>query len=94
MVLRKNWLTLVPIGTTDRTLCLLRMFGQVPLYSPNRIVSQSAMLKERSLKGRRRVKHQNFRPLDDRWVRLSTSSSFNYFRAARRVEFSFAFDPP
>ena len=71
----------------------LRRFGQVPSYSPYRLVSQSAILKERSVQGCRRVKHKTFRLLDDHLVILSTSKAFDHFRA-RRDEIRFTLYPP
>ena len=59
--------------------CRLRRFGQGPSYSPNRLVSQSAMLYERSVQGFMRAKHKTHGPLDDQWVILSSSKAFNYF---------------
>ena len=53
-----------------------RLWGglrQGPLYSPNRLVSQSTMLKERSVQGCRRAKHKTYSPVDDHWVILSSS---------------------
>ena len=62
-------------------------------YSPNRLVSQSATLKEWSVQGCKRAKHKTYSLLDDLWVILSTSKAFHYFRA-RRDEIRFVFDPP
>ena len=39
------------------------------------------------------AKHKAYSPLDDRWVILTTSKAFDYFRA-RRDEIRYAFDPP
>ena len=80
-------------GTKIRTLSPLRSFGQGPSYSPNRLVSQSAMLYERSVKGCTRAKHKTYSPLDDHWVILSSSKAFDYFRT-RRDEIRCVFDPP
>ena len=60
----------------------LRSFGQVPSYSPNRLVSKSAMLKERHVQGCKRAKHKTYSPLDDHWVILSTSKAFDYIRTS------------
>ena len=66
--------------TGIRTLAPLRRFGQGASYmyssSPRRLVSQSAMLQERSVKGCRRTTHKTHRPLDVHWVILSTSKPF------------------
>ena len=61
-------------------------------YSPNRLVSQSAMLKEYSVQSYIRAKHKTYRPLDDLRVILPTSQAFDYFRA-RSDKIRFAFDP-
>ena len=66
---------------------------QGPSYSPNRLASQSAALKERCVQGCKRVKQKTFSHLDDLWVMLTTSKAFYCFRA-RRDEIRFAFDPP
>ena len=76
-----------------RALSPLRRFGQVLSYSPRRLVSQSAMLEERSVQGCRRAKHKTYSPLDDQLVILSTSKAFDYFKA-RRDEIRFISDPP
>ena len=60
-----------------RTLSPLRRFEQGPSYSPNHLVSQSAMLKERSVQGCKRAKHKTYSPFDDKWVILSSSKAFN-----------------
>ena len=39
------------------------------------------------------AKHKTYSHLDDRWVILTTSKAFHYFRA-RQDEIRFAFDPP
>ena len=57
----------------------LRRFGQVPSYSPHRLVGQSAMLKERSVQDCRSAKHKTYRLLDDHWVIVSTSKAFDYW---------------
>ena len=44
-------------------------------------------------KAEKRAKHKTHCPLDDRWVMLTTSKAFYYFRA-RRDEIRNAFDPP
>ena len=61
-----------------RTLSPLRRFGQDPSYSPNRLVSQSAMLLERSVQCCRMAKHKTYIPLDEQCVILSFSKAFNY----------------
>ena len=80
-------------GTGIRTLSPLRRFRQGPSYSPNRLVSQSATLKEWSVQDCKRAKHKTFSPLEDRWVILTSSKAFDYFRAWRD-EIRFAFYPP
>ena len=70
-------------GTKIRTLSPLRRFGQGPSYSPNRLVSQSAMLSEKFVQGCTRAKHKTYSPLDDQWIMLSSSKAFNYFRSRR-----------
>ena len=49
--------------------------------------------KEWSVQGCKRAEHKTYSPLDDRWVILTTSPAFHYFRA-RRDEIRFTFDPP
>ena len=71
----------------------LGRFRQGPSYSPNRLVSQSATLKEWSVQDCKRAEHKTYSPLGARWVILTTSKAFHYFRA-RRDEIRFAFDPP
>ena len=70
-------------GAGIRTLSPLRRFRQGPSYSPNRLVSQSATLKECSVQGCKRAKHNTYSPLNDHWVILSTSKAFRYFLARR-----------
>ena len=71
----------------------LRRFRQGPSYSPNRLVGQSATLKEWSAQCCTRAKHKTYSPFDDYWVILPTSKAFHYFRA-QRDEIRFAFDLP
>ena len=80
-------------GVRIRTLSSLRRFGQGTSFSPNRLVSQSAMLQEKIEQDCKRAKHNNYRPLDDHWIILTTSKAVHYFRA-RRDEIRSAFDPP
>ena len=70
----------------------LGRFRQGPSYSPNRLVSQSATLKEWSVQGCKRAKHKTYSPPDYHWTTLTTKA-FHYFRA-RRDEFRFAFESP
>ena len=67
-------------------------FGQGPSYSPNRLVSQSAMFSEKVLQGCTRAKNKTFSHLDDQWVILSSSKAFKYFRT-RRDKIWCVFDP-
>ena len=69
-----------------RTLSPLRRFGQDPLYSPHRLVSQSAVFSEGP------YKHKTYSPLDDQLVILSSSKALNYFRT-RRDEIRCVFYP-
>ena len=55
------------------------MFGQGLPCSPNRIDSQSAMLKKEFVYGSRGAKYMTYCLLDDPWVILSTSKAFYYF---------------
>ena len=73
----------------------LRRFGQVPSYSPHRLVSQSATRFRKDLYKavHRGTKHETYIPFDDHWVISSASNAFNYF-GARRDEIRFAFHPP
>ena len=57
------------------------------------LVRESATLQERFVQDRKRAKHKTYSPLDDRWVILTTTKAFHYFRA-RREEIRWAFDPP
>ena len=47
----------------------------------------------RSVQGSKRTEHKTYSPPDDRWVILTTSKAFHYFRA-RRDEIRFVFNPP
>ena len=67
------------MGTRIRTLSPLWRFRQGPPISPNRLVSQSATLKELSVQGCKRAKHKTYIPLDHRWVILATWKAFHYF---------------
>ena len=69
----------------------LRRFRKGPSYSPNRIVSQSATLKEWYVQGCIRAKHKTYIPLDDHWV-MQTTSGVSLFASLTRWN-SFRFWP-
>ena len=57
------------------------------------LVSQSAMLKVKSVQGCRRFKYKTYCLLNDPWVILPTSQAFNYL-SSRGDEIIRALDPP
>ena len=58
----------VPTGI--RTVSPLSKFGQGPSCSLHRSDCLSAMLQEKSVKGRRGAKHKRFCPFDDQCVKM------------------------
>ena len=80
-------------GTGIRTLSPLKRLRQSPVYSPNRLVSQSSTLMEWSVQGCKSAHRKTNSLLDDRMVILTTTRAFHYLRA-RRDEIRFTFDLP
>ena len=79
-------------GDGDQDLVASGEVRQGPSYSPDRLISQRATLKEWYVQGCKKTKYKIYSPLDDRLVILTTSKAFDYCRA-RRDEIRFAFDP-
>ena len=79
-------------GTKLGILSPLQRFGQGPSCSPHRLVSQSAMLKEESVHGRRGAKYKTYCLRGGPRVILSTSKAF-YYICSRSNEINWAPEP-
>ena len=82
-------------GDEDQGLGSSKMFGQVPSYSPNRLVSQSAILYVSYVlvQGCKRTKQKRLSPLNYHRVILQRPRRLTIFEP-RRDEIRCAFDPP
>ena len=91
--LKESRLTIGGDGDQDPVASLSGGLNKARHIVRTALLVQSATLKKWSVQGCKRAEYKTYSPLDDRWVILTTSRAFHYFRAWRD-EIRFAFDPP